>query len=333
MLRFLSFLIFLAGAAVAALGAISYFKIDVSEYLPASAKPVAERIVNYGEADDAAPEESAAPVEIAAPEPEPIVEEIVVAASEESAAPVAMKAPAQAPMVAPTPSQSLDTKPQAATKKTRSAARSIQVAPAEAVILSEGPVLDFATEAAPAESAAPMPAGPTAEETFLKSLKTVPIAHQTPRQVEYMTPFDVVLAIDATGDDDATDSLSGNAIIVESQAQVSDTVEVRLIGAKFEIEGNSPMKQKLSPLTENTWRWSVTPLTTGEHDLVFEVFAIDQEAVTPLRTFRDSVTVQVSGINKAIILVDQANPIFVLLGGIGSALGGLWGTLKFFGKK
>ncbi len=332
MLRFLSFLIFLAGAAVAAVGAISYFKIDVSEYLPASAKPVAERIVDYGEAD-AALEESAAPVEVAAPEPEPM---IVGAAPEESAAPVAMEAPAQAPIVAHTPAPSLDTQPQAAPKstpKTRSMARSIQVEPSEAVIALEEPILEFATEAAPAESAAPMPVGPTAEETFLKSLKTVPIAHQTPRQVEYMTPFDVVLAIDATGDDDATDSLSGNAIIVESQAQVSDTVEVRLIGAKFEIEGNSPMKQKLSPLTENTWRWSVTPLTTGEHDLVFEVFAIDQEAVTPLRTFRDRVTVQVSGLNKAIILVDQANPIFVLLGGIGSALGGLWGTLKFFGKK
>ncbi len=321
MLRFLSFLIFLAGAAVAAVGAISYFKIDVSQYLPAKPQPVAERVVDYGEAETGE-DETAAPVEITAPEPE----EITDAAPE----PITTETAAPPPVIAGSPAPSLDSPPQT-TKKTNNIARSLEfdVEVADAIIALEETSPGFAPEAAPA----PLPTGPTAEEAFLESLKTVPIAHQTPRQVEYMTPFDVVLAIDATGDDDATDSLSGNAIIVESEVKVSDTVEVRLIGAKFDIEGNSPMKQKLSPLTENTWRWSVTPLTTGEHDLVFEVFAIDQDNVTPLRTFRDRVTVQVSGLNKAIALANQANPIFVLLGGIGSALGGLWGTLKFFSKK
>jgi hypothetical protein len=85
-------------------------------------------------------------------------------------------------------------------------------------------------------------------------------------------------------------------------------------------------------MTENTWRWSVTPLTAGDHDLVFEVFAIDSDAVTPLRTFQDTVTVKVSGLNRAIAFADQANPLFVLLGGLGSALAGLFAAFRFFGK-
>lgn len=303
MLRFLSFLIFLAGAAAAAVGAIAYFKIDVSDYLPAAQAPVGELAVDYGDAEPQAieaPEPAAAP----APEPEPIVEEVIVE-------PITIEEPIAK-----------------SAKKSRSLARTVDPNLAE-IVGEADPIVEFATEAAPA----PLPTGPTPEEAFLESLRTVPIAHQTPREVEYMRPFDVVLAIDATGDDDATDSLSGTAVVVQDEAKVSDTVEVRLIGAKFEIEDSSPMRQKLSPVTENTWRWSVTPLTTGEHDLVFEIFAIDQDSVTPLRTFSDRVTVQVSGLNKAIAMANEANPIFVLLGGIGSALGGLWGTLKFFGKK
>lgn len=325
MLRFLSFLVFLAGVAAAALGAVTYFKIDVSEYLPAGPQPVAERIVDYGEAPEAIIEEAAAPMEIAAPEP------VAIAAPEP--APVAAPAPEPILSGTPTPMPSLSSTPAKAPQsapqpmKSRSLARSVSVPVEEVVLATQGVGLEFATE-----SAAPMRVGPTAEETFLASLKTVPVAHQTPRHVEYMRPFDVVLSIDATGDDSATDSLSGDGVIVESEAKVSDKVEARLNGAHFTIEANSPATQNLSPLTENTWRWAVTPLTTGEHELVFEVFAIDQDEVTPLRTFRDRVTVQVSGLNKAIAMANEANPIFILLGGIGSALGGLWGTIKFFGK-
>jgi hypothetical protein len=53
----------------------------------------------------------------------------------------------------------------------------------------------------------------------------------------------------------------------------------------------------------------------------------------PLRTFRDTVTVEVSGINRAIAFADQANPLFVLLGGLGSAVAGLIGVFRFFGRK
>ena len=173
---------------------------------------------------------------------------------------------------------------------------------------------------------------PDPKPSFADTLKTVPVAHETPRSAEYKRAFDVTFAIDATGDSSAADALPGRGIIEESEAKVSDRVEVRLSGASFNIVAASPPVQSISPITENTWRWSVMPMSAGEHDLVFEIFAIDSDAVTPLRTFQDTVTVKVSGINRAIAFADQANPLFVLLGGLGSAIAGLFGAIRFFKK-
>jgi hypothetical protein len=188
-----------------------------------------------------------------------------------------------------------------------------------------------ATRAEP--EASPAVAVPEPTPSFEETLKTVPVAHETPRTAEYKRQFNVTFAIDATGDETAADALPGRGMIAEGEAKVSDRVEVRLSGAGFEIVETSPGIQKLSPLTENTWRWAVTPLTAGEQDLTFEIFAIDTDSVTPLRTYRDTVTVKVSGINRAIAFADQANPLFVLLGGLGSAIAGLFGAIRFFGKK
>lgn len=173
---------------------------------------------------------------------------------------------------------------------------------------------------------------PQANESFVETLKSVPVAHETPSKAEYKRAFDVTLAIDSTGDETAVDALPGRGNVIEGEALVSDRVEARLSGANFEIVSMSPEVQALSPLTENVWRWSVLPLTAGSHDLVFEIYAIDEDAVVPLRTFRDTVTVEVSGINRAIAFADQANPLFVLLGGLGSAIAGLIGVVRFFGR-
>jgi len=203
---------------------------------------------------------------------------------------------------------------------------------AEDAFADIGDAADAVAEAAGV--AAPPPPSKSHAEAFMESLQTVPVAHETPKTAEYKRAFDVTLAIDATGDDTAVDALpnrGGN--IVTGEAKVSERVEARVSGANFEIVEMSPGIQKLSPLTENVWRWSVMPLSAGDHDLVFEIYAIDQDSVVPLRTFRDTVTVQVSGLNRAIAFADQANPLFVLLGGLGSAIAGLLGAVKFFGRR
>ncbi len=177
------------------------------------------------------------------------------------------------------------------------------------------------------------PAGPSRADTFLQRLQTVPVAHETPVTAEYKRAFDVSFAIDATGDTTAADALPGRGNIETGEAKVSERVAVRVSGAAFEISGASPEVQSLSPVTENVWRWSVTPQTAGQHDLTFEVFAIDNDDVTPLRTFSDTVTVKVSGVSAAVAFADRVNPLFVLLGGLGSALAGAFGVARFFMTK
>ena len=180
---------------------------------------------------------------------------------------------------------------------------------------------------------APDVMAPDASDAFLNSLKTVPVAHETPSAAEYKRPFEAVLAIDATGDETAVDALPGHGNISEGTAQVSKTVEARLSGSGFAIKAMTPEQQTISPLTENTWRWSVTPLTAGNQELTFDIYAIDDGPAVPLRTFHNTVTVQVTGLNRAIAFADQANPLAVFLGGVGSVLAGLFGAIKFVRRR
>jgi hypothetical protein len=170
-------------------------------------------------------------------------------------------------------------------------------------------------------------------DDFLASLRTVPIAHETPKSARFGRPFYVTLSLDATGDDDALESLPGNGNIVEGEAQVSDTVQALVSGEAFDVEAVTPATQRISPLTENVWRWKVTPMAVGNQELIIELFALmDQEAL-PLRTFRDSVEVEVSRIGQAVALAQSISPITVVAGGIGSLLAGLFGFVGFFRRR
>ena len=180
---------------------------------------------------------------------------------------------------------------------------------------------------------APDVMAPAPSDAFLENLKTVPVAHETPTTAEYKRPFEAVLAIDATGDSTAVDALPGHGNISEGTAQVSKTVEARLSGPGFAIKAMTPEQQTISPLTENTWRWSVTPLTAGNQELTFDIYAIDDGPAVPLRTFHNTVTVKVTGLNRAIAFADQANPLAVFLGGVGSVLAGLFGAIKFVRRR
>lgn len=172
-------------------------------------------------------------------------------------------------------------------------------------------------------------AGDTA---ILAQLRRLPIAHEAPDEARFGAPFPVTLAIDATGAESASGALSGRGNIVEGEARLGTQARARLIGAAFEIEALSPEDQAISPLTANTWRWSVTPKEAGQHDLVLEIFALDGGQVLPVRTFRDTITVEVSTLRQAIDFAQAANPLAMLLGGIGSVIGGLAAAARIFRK-
>ena len=333
MLRLISILLLLGGIAAAVFGGAAVMK----SYEEPAAMEMAEAgaPVTMEEMTEAPMPEA---VE-AAPEPE-LAMEAAPEASMEAASDMMDEAPMAA---APAPearsmSKSRSLSPSEFADDETASVASVQDAFDKAGDMAEDAFADIGDAAdAVAEAAgvaAPPPPSKSHAEAFMESLQTVPVAHETPKTAEYKRAFDVTLALDATGDDTAVDALpnrGGN--IVTGEAKVSERVEARLSGANFEIVEMSPGIQKLSPLTENVWRWSVMPLSAGDHDLVFEIYAIDQDSVVPLRTFRDTVTVQVSGLNRAIAFADQANPLFVLLGGLGSAIAGLLGAVKFFGRR
>lgn len=173
----------------------------------------------------------------------------------------------------------------------------------------------------------------SATDDFMSSLRTVPIAHETPKQAQFGRSFAVTLSLDATGDDSAIESLPGTGNIVESEAQISTTVQALVSGEAFEVEAITPVRQRISPLSENVWRWKVTPTAVGNQELVIELFALMDDEALPLRTFRDSVEVEVSRIGQAIALAQSISPITVVAGGIGSMLAGLFGFVGFFRRK
>ena len=80
-----------------------------------------------------------------------------------------------------------------------------------------GDVFPESAEAAPGFDAPPPVMArssnvtPQANESFVETLKSVPVAHETPSSAEYKRAFDVTLAIDSTGDDTAADALPGRA--------------------------------------------------------------------------------------------------------------------------
>lgn len=167
-------------------------------------------------------------------------------------------------------------------------------------------------------------------DDIISSLQTFPVAHETPATAVFGRPFTVVLSLDATGDESATDSLPGTGNIVEGEAQVSETVRAVLSGDAFEITPLTPDTLRVSPLVETVWRWQVTPLETGKQRLTFEMFALMENAALPLRTFNDDVQVEVSRFGQVVAIARSISPITVVAGGIGSLLAGLFGFVRLF---
>jgi len=170
----------------------------------------------------------------------------------------------------------------------------------------------------------------SAGQAFADRLRTVPIAHETPREARFGRPFEVYVALDGTGGSSAAAALPGRGTIVESEAQISDRVQASLSGPSFELEPLTPLIQRVSPMTENVWRWRVTPFEVGAQDLVIELFALDEDEAMPVRTFRDTVEVRVSRIGQIVALAQSVSPVAMVAGGIGSLLAGLLGLLRLF---
>ena len=321
MFRLLSLILLLAGAGIAALGGWLYMGNELPADLLGRSKVVLERTVlepisapNASEPSEASEDAPAPPP----PPPEPVAED--------------------------TPAEPEAPKPQ---KPNNNKSRSLSVGAPQTIepepptigaavnVLPGGPITEALTADEPtfASESAPIPAAPP-PPTIEEQLYSVPIAYETPVSAAFNQAFTVTLAINAQeGAETATGGLSGSSStnIEEAMVQVTDQVKVNLFGDAFAITTQSPEIQKLSKSTESRWRWDVTPTKTGPQELTFEIFAIHPDKASELvRTFDDTVTVEVSRIGQAMFLAQQYNPIIVIFAGIGSLLAGLFGVLRFF---
>ncbi len=169
----------------------------------------------------------------------------------------------------------------------------------------------------------------TMADRIVSQLRSVPIAFETPANARLGRVFDVTLAIDATGAVSAAGALPGRGDVTEGEAKVSDRVMANLVGSGFDIIPRSPERQTLSPLEANTWRWEVTALDSGTQDLEMVVYALVNDDTLPVRTYTNTVQVEVSAVQQVITAAREANPVFMILGGLGSLLAGFFGMAKF----
>lgn len=176
--------------------------------------------------------------------------------------------------------------------------------------------------------------GASSAASFQERLYEVPVAYEHPTSVSYGRSFQVTFAVDGTGDTSAADALPGESErVVEAQARISDRIKASLVGPGFEIELMSPEVQRLSLLTENVWRWNVTPIDEGEQMLIVELFALDGDEAVPVQTYRDEVVVSVSDFQRVLGVANSLNPIAVVVSGIGTAIGGFFGVFKLFRRR
>ncbi|MEM9668314.1 MAG: hypothetical protein AAF950_05265 [Pseudomonadota bacterium] len=210
----------------------------------------------------------------------------------------------------------------------RTATRSLQ----RSVSAAEG-VLDAVEETAGIAASEPnltFSTSRTLEPDAAQKLRSVPVAYEVPEQATFGRPFEVTFALDGTGSNNAIDVLPNEQRIIENTADVGDKARAALLGSAFSINPLSPETQIISQSVQNVWRWQVTPREAGERKLFIELFAVKDGEALPVRTLNDVVTVEVSRVNQVIALANEANPIIVVLGGIGSALAGLFGVVRFF---
>ena len=166
--------------------------------------------------------------------------------------------------------------------------------------------------------------GETIDDPVLAELRTYPIAYETPESAQQGMPFDVTLAIDATGDDSAVEGLPQTNTVREAEAQLSKYVEASLSGAAFDIKLTNTKRQRLSPVRESVWRWSVTPVREGAHELYLEIHAIVGENETMLlESFSDTISVTVSAKSESFWGADNLRTYISIIGGIISIILGL----------
>ena len=158
---------------------------------------------------------------------------------------------------------------------------------------------------------------PFADVQALNLLRALPISHEVPSTAQIDREFTVELVVDASRDQELNEIVGGVSPEAAEALQDLPSIQVVASGEAFTVEWITPPIQRLSSTTENVWRWRVTPNSMGRQEHLIEVFAYYGPEVLPIRTFRDSVNVEVSITGQALRSARSLGPLTIIAGLIG----------------
>lgn len=167
------------------------------------------------------------------------------------------------------------------------------------------------------------------KDTFLESLAERYLGFQVPETAILKTPIQVSLSIngkeEANGskvselekENSLASSFQPGIPINLRKVRVSKRLIVELSGAAFDINRDGTAEaQIVSPIEYTSWKWKVTPNQTGDHFLTFNIYAVNEDGVTVVKSFSESVHVKVSRISWASAVFNGANSMVTFLAGV-----------------
>jgi hypothetical protein len=160
------------------------------------------------------------------------------------------------------------------------------------------------------------------------SLDSVPIAYNRPTEMRLGRAADVRMVIDSSGTTDLQAALEGFiGDIIESEAEVTSRVSAHLSGRDgLEIRPLTPEMQELDPAGSNTWQWNVIPKKSGSRTMELSIYAYPSgdAAARPVRTFTDTITVNVQTIDHLYAFAQTSEPVVGFVAAGASFLLAVW---------
>lgn len=173
------------------------------------------------------------------------------------------------------------------------------------------------------------PAERRAARNVAGALEEADIAYNRPDTMRLNQPTNILLVMDASGEADLAERLRGYVgDLVETSVGVGHEVEARLNGPGFEITSRSPERQALSLETQNTWEWQVRALQEGERELTLTIYAYVGGAAEVIETYSDTITIEVTTIDRVIGLAQTAHPVVGVVAGAVSLLVAFFGFAR-----
>jgi hypothetical protein len=155
----------------------------------------------------------------------------------------------------------------------------------------------------PSESPVVSPTTPNSVDRLLDNMEFGAIAFNAPASINIKNSQQIQLLLSlAETVEDLKQSIVKEGEKVGATIRVSDRMEARLTGYKFEITAITPEIQAVSKSQETEWRWEIFPKTEGKHNLHLTLTALleidGQSTPRAIKTFDKKIIVTITKTQK-----------------------------------